>query len=99
VLQDIHWSMGLMGYFSTYALGNLISAQLWQEIRKAIPNLDDQMRAGKFEALLGWLRENIHQHGRKYEPQELVQRVTGSKITPEPYMDYLRTKYGEIYSF
>ena len=97
VLQDIHWSMGLMGYFSTYALGNLISAQWWQEIRRAIPDLDAQIEAGQFEALLNWLRENIHQHGRKYEPQELVQRVTGSKITPEPYIAYLREKYSQIY--
>ncbi len=98
VLQDIHWSMGLLGYFSTYALGNLISAQWWQHIRQAIPNLDEQMRAGQFEALLQWLRENVHQHGRKYEPQELVERVTGSKITAEPYLAYLREKYSFIYN-
>ena len=97
VLQDIHWSFGGLGYFSTYALGNLISVQLWEKINAAIPDLDDQIRAGKFDALLGWLRENIHVHGRKYEPQELVQKVTGSKITPEPYLRYLETKYSEIY--
>jgi carboxypeptidase Taq len=97
VLQDIHWSFGGLGYFSTYALGNLISVQLWEKINAAIPDLDEQIRAGKFEALLGWLRENIHVHGRKYEPQELVQKVTGSKITPEPYLRYLETKYSDIY--
>ncbi len=97
VLQDIHWSWGLFGYFSTYALGNLISVQLWEKIKSDIPDLDDQIRAGKFEALLGWLRENIHRHGRKFMPQELVQRVTGSKIDPSPYMRYLRRKYSEIY--
>ncbi len=97
VLQDIHWSMGSIGYFSTYALGNLISVQLWEKIHQDIPDLDDQIRRGEFGALLSWLREKIHRHGRKYEPQQLVQRVTGSKITPEPYLRYLRQKFGAIY--
>jgi carboxypeptidase Taq len=98
VLQDIHWSWGLFGYFSTYALGNLISAQLWEKINRDIPDLDDQFRQGRFDALLGWLRTNIHVHGRKFMPQELVQRVVGSKIDAAPYMRYLRRKYGEIYN-
>jgi carboxypeptidase Taq len=97
VLQDIHWSGGAIGYFSTYALGNLISAQLWEKIRKDIRNLDDQICRGDFSELLAWLRKNIHQHGHKYEPQTLVEKVTGSKITPEPYVRYLTKKYGEIY--
>ncbi len=97
VLQDIHWSFGGLGYFSTYALGNLISVQLWEKINEAIPDLDDQIRQGKFDALLNWLRENVHTHGRKYEPQELVKKVTGSKITPEPYLRYLENKYSDIY--
>lgn len=98
VLQDIHWSGGSFGYFSTYALGNLISSQLWEVINRDIPDLSDQIRQGKFDALHLWLVENIHQHGSKFEPQELVQRVTGSKITPEPYLNYLRGKFGEIYN-
>jgi carboxypeptidase Taq len=97
VLQDVHWSYGSIGYFSTYALGNLISAQLWDKVRRDIRDLDGKIRAGKFEVLLHWLRENIHRHGRKYDPQDLVQRVTGSPITPEPYMRYLTDKYSEIY--
>jgi carboxypeptidase Taq len=97
VLQDIHWSGGTLGYFSTYALGNLISAQLWEKIASDIPDLSEQFRAGKFEALLGWLREKIHVHGAKFEPQELVQRVTGSKIDPAAYLRYLRDKYSQIY--
>ena len=97
VLQDIHWSGGMIGYFSTYALGNLISCQLWERINEDIPDLSDQIRNGEFSELLDWLRENIHRHGAKFEPQELVKRVTGSKIDPEPYINYLRTKYGEIY--
>jgi carboxypeptidase Taq len=97
VLQDIHWSYGSVGYFSTYALGNLISAQLWAKINTDIRDLEDQIRAGKFEALLHWLRENIHKNGRKYEPQDLIQKVTGSKITAEPYVKYLSQKYSDIY--
>jgi carboxypeptidase Taq len=97
VLQDVHWSGGMLGYFPTYALGNLVSAQLWEVINRDIPDLEDQIEHGKFEALLGWLRKNIHQHGAKFEPQVLVKKVTGSTITPEPYMRYLNKKYTEIY--
>ena len=97
VLQDIHWSGGAIGYFSTYALGNLISAQLWEKIRKDIRDLDDQIRKGDFSALLAWLRTNIHRHGHKYDPQTLVEKVTGSRITPEPYLRYLTKKYNEVY--
>ena len=97
VLQDVHWSGGAIGYFSTYALGNLISAQWAQAIRKDIRDLDDQIRKGKFDDLLGWLREKIHVHGKRYEPQALVQKVTGSKIDAGPYMSYLEDKFGEIY--
>ena len=97
VLQDVHWSYGNMGYFSTYALGNLVSAQLWEKINLDLPDLDDQISNGKFDSLLGWLRTNIHQHGRKFEPQELIQKITGSKIDPAPYVRYLNKKFGEIY--
>jgi carboxypeptidase Taq len=97
VLQDVHWSYGSIGYFSTYALGNLVSAQLWEKINKDIRNLDDQIRQGNFSELLGWLRTKVHVHGHKYDPQDLVQMVTGSKITPEPYVRYLTKKYSEIY--
>ncbi len=98
VLQDVHWSAGLVGYFSTYALGNLISVQLWELINEDIPDLEDQIRQGEFSSLLTWLREKIHRHGSKFEPQELVARVTGSKIDPAPYVRYLRTKYSGIYN-
>jgi carboxypeptidase Taq len=97
VLQDVHWSTGAVGYFSTYALGNLVSAQLWEKINKDIMNLDDQICNGDFGQLLGWLRTNIHQYGHKYEPQALVERVTGSRISSEPYVRYLTKKYSEIY--
>ena len=97
VLQDIHWSAGLIGYFPTYALGNLVSAQLWEKINKDIRDLDQQIHNGKFDALLAWLRKNIHVHGHKYDPQDLVQKVAGSKIDPSAYVRYLTKKYSDIY--
>ncbi len=97
VLQDVHWSWAYFGYFPTYALGNLVSAQLWEKFRATNPDLDDQIRNGDFSSLLSWLRVKIHQYGRKYEPQELVQRVTKSKIDPAPYVRYLQTKFSDIY--
>jgi carboxypeptidase Taq len=97
VLQDIHWSGGMMGYFSTYALGNLVSVQLWDRFLEINPELEDQIRKGDFSALLSWLRVKIHQYGRKYEPQELVERVTKSRIDAAPYVRYLNKKYHAIY--
>lgn len=99
VLQDIHWSDDSVGYFPTYTLGNIISVQLWEKIKADIPDLHKQIRRGEFNELLAWNREKIHHPGNKYEPQELVERVTGSKIDPQPYIGYLETKFGEIYGF
>ena len=98
VLQDIHWSSGYIGYFPTYALGNLVSAQLWEKILEDIPALPSNIRSGDFSELLAWLREKVHRHGAKFDPQEMVQKITGSKITPEPYLRYLKKKYSEIYN-
>ena len=97
VLQDMHWAGGSIGYFSTYALGNIVSAQLWEKINKDLPNLDDEIRKGKFDSLLEWLRSKVHVHGRKYDPQDLVKKVTGSKIDSAAYVRYLTKKYSEIY--
>ncbi|HVN56029.1 MAG TPA: carboxypeptidase M32 [Anaerolineaceae bacterium] len=97
VLQDVHWSGGMIGYFPTYALGNLISVQLWEKILQEHPDLPDQLSKGEFSTLLQWLRQKVHRHGAKYESQELVLRATGSKIDPQPYLRYLRNKYSKIY--
>lgn len=97
ILQDIHWSNGMMGYFPTYALGNLISVQIWEKLLVDMPDLNEQIRSGNFKELLGWLRKHIHTHGRKYEPQELMKRITGTKIDPTPYINYLKIKFGDIY--
>jgi carboxypeptidase Taq len=99
VLQDIHWSGGSFGYFPTYALGNLISVQFWGQALKELPDLPSQIEAGQFHALRAWLREKIHQHGRKFTPVELIQRVTGSGLQAEPYLTYIRSKFSDIYQF
>ncbi len=96
-LQDIHWSGGMIGYFPTYQLGNLISLQLWDKINADIPDLSDQITQGEFGALLTWLRTNLHQHGRKFTSTELLQRITGSGLNPAPYLKYLKAKFGEVY--
>ncbi len=97
VLQDVHWSSGLFGYFPTYALGNIISTQIWTILRKDIPDLDAYIEKGDFQPMLSWLREKVHRYGAKYKPQELVQKVTGMKINPDAYISYLQDKFGSIY--
>ena len=78
VLQDIHWSSGGIGYFPTYALGNVISLQIWTVVREAIPDLDAQMEAGELEGLSAWLRDNLYSLGRKLTPKETIERLTGT---------------------
>ena len=97
VLQDVHWSSGLLGYFPTYALGNLLAAQYFRKALQDRPSIPNDIANGKFDTLLGWLRENIHRHGRKFTAEELTQRVTGESIDPKYYMQYLDTKYSDIY--
>jgi len=97
VLQDVHWSGGALGYFPTYSLGNLISVQLFDKARADIPGLLDQIRTGQYGELLNWLRQNVHRHGRKYSPPELVKRVTGVDLTATNYVAYIKTKFSEIY--
>jgi len=98
VLQDTHWAIGAIGYFSTYALGNLISAQLWERVREDLPDLDEHLERGEFTPLRDWLRDRLHRHGRKLTPGETLERAAGtSRVDPEPYVRYLRRKLGEIY--
>ncbi len=98
ILQDVHWAGGAVGYFPTYALGNMISAQIWECVSRDIPSLSDKIRQGSFSELHGWLAEKIYRHGAKFEPQTLVEKVTGSKIDSGAYIRYLNRKYKEIYS-
>ena len=96
VLQDVHWSGGGLGYFPTYSLGNVMSLQIWQRVRDAIPNLDEQFEQGEFGPLREWLRDNLHRYGRKFTPQETLQRVAGAPLDAGPYLGYLRDKVGEL---
>jgi len=97
VLQDVHWSGGMIGYFSTYSLGNLLSVQLYDTAVKAHPSIPAEIAQGKFDTLLGWLRKNIHQFGRKFDPKDLVVQATGEPLQARSYMAYLRKKYSDIY--
>lgn len=97
VLQDVHWSIGYIGYFPTYSLGTVMASQWWEKIEEDIPDLSRQIERREFGNLLAWLRENVHQHGAKFDPVEMLQRVTGSSLTAEPYLRYLREKYSDIY--
>jgi carboxypeptidase Taq len=93
VLQDVHWSGGGFGYFPTYALGNVISLQIWGVVRRALPDLDAQLAAGDLRPLSDWLRDNLYSLGRKLTPKETIERLTGSpEIDPAPYLEYLRAK-------
>jgi carboxypeptidase Taq len=94
VLQDMHWGTGTIGYFPTYSLGNVMSVQIWERIKDDIPDLEDTLERGEFAPLREWLGEHIHRHGRKFLPQETLERATGSRIDPEPYLRYLRQKHG-----
>jgi carboxypeptidase Taq len=95
VLQDVHWSAGLLGYFPTYTLGNLIGAQIWERLQDDLPDVDDLLERGDFAPLREWLREHIHRHGRKFPPRELLQRVTRQDLSVEPFLRYLREKLAD----
>ncbi len=97
VMQDTHWADGSIGNFPSYTLGNIISVQLFEAARGAHPDLPEQFRHGQFGNLLGWLRENVHRHGRKFFPKDILKQATGSELTPEPYLRYLHEKFREIY--
>jgi carboxypeptidase Taq len=93
VLQDIHWSHGSLGYFPTYTLGNLNAAQLMVAAEKRVPGLTEQLAQGNYAPLLGWLRENVHQHGRRYLPADLMTRATGEPTQARYRVEYLKKKY------
>jgi carboxypeptidase Taq len=99
VLQDIHWYWGLVGgAFQGYTLGNIMAGSFYEAALRDIPEMPEQVTRAEFDPLLAWLRENIYKHGRKFTPDELVERVTGGPLTIGPYMRYLREKYGRLYN-
>ncbi|MDA0377879.1 MAG: carboxypeptidase M32 [Bacteroidetes bacterium] len=99
VLQDIHWSLGAIGYFPTYALGNLMSVQLFEAARRDLGDLEGPVSRGDFAPLLGWLRTNVHQWGRRRSADEILRSATGSPLSAEPWLAYARAKFGNLYGF
>jgi carboxypeptidase Taq len=97
ILQDVHWSQGMMGYFSTYSLGNFLSVQFYEAAVRAHPEIPDEIGRGQFDTLRGWLTENIYRYGRTFDPNDLVIRATGEPMQSRSYMAYLQTKFGELY--
>ena len=97
VLQDVHWSGGMFGYFPSYCLGNMMAAQFWYKAQGDLPGLDEDFARGDFSRLLGWLRKNIHEQGRRYDSRELVKVVTGEALTPKHLLRYLRERYLPLY--
>ncbi len=96
-LQDIHWSYVSFGIFPGYTLGNLIGAQLMEKARTDIRDLDAQFERGQFASILAWLRKNVHRHGRKFTPNELLERATGKPLTAKPWIAYVQKKFGALY--
>src|SRR6476620_7675601 len=96
VLQDVHWSGGSIGYFSTYLIGTVASVQIWEAATRDLPDLEEQVGRGEFTPLRDWLGEHIHLLGRKFSPQETLRRATGSAIAAQPYLDYLRKTYANV---
>jgi carboxypeptidase Taq len=94
VLQDTHWASGLIGYFPTYLLGTVMSVQIWQKALENLPDLEDEIERGEFASLREWLERNVHHYGRKFLPQEVLEKATGAALDAKPYLAYLRAKYG-----
>ncbi len=97
VLQDVHWSAGLIGYFPTYALGNLIAGQLWERAHADIAGLDEQLAAGRLGPLRDWLGQRVHRHGAKFTTAELLEREVGGPMSVTPFSSYLKAKLGDVY--
>lgn len=98
VLQDIHWSAGLIGYFPTYTLGSMIATQLFEAATRDIAGLEEKMAFGDFQQLYAWMHDKIYQHGRRYTTKELIKLATGEEPNSRTYLAYLEKKFGEIYN-
>jgi len=97
MLQDVHWSVGLFGYFPTYTLGNVYAGCLHKALRDAVPDLDTSLSQGVAKPATDWLRDRVHRHGGLYRPVEVIENACGFKPTEEPLLDYLERKFGQIY--
>jgi carboxypeptidase Taq len=92
-LQDIHWSLGLVGYFPSYTLGNLYAGALFQNLKKENPNFHQKVESGEFEFITNYLKTKVHQYGREFSPKELIEKATKEPFTTKPYINYLNQKY------
>ena len=97
VLQDIHWSHGSFGYFPTYSLGSFYATQFYNQAKKEIIDLEQEIEQGNMQPLLAWLRTNIHKYGKKYSAQNLCRKITGEKLNFEHFLTYAKTKYTQLY--
>ena len=97
VLQDVHWACGLIGYFPSYALGNVYAAQLYNAMKQNM-DIDSLLENGKLDRIKGWLRDRIHIYGKLRETGELIQEITGEELEPKYYIEYLKEKYSKIYN-
>ena len=95
-LQDVHWSGGMFGYFPTYQLGNVLSVQIWERLLADLPDAYDQVEQGSFGEIYEWLRERLYRHGRKFTPSDMIERIVGGPIDPEPYLRYLADKNASL---
>ncbi len=96
ILQDVHWSMGDMGYFPSYALGNAFAAQIYHTMKKELP-VEELLRKGKIAEITAYLREHIHQYGASKEPREMLKALTGEEFNPDYYIQYLKEKFEQVY--
>jgi carboxypeptidase Taq len=96
-LQDVHWSGGMIGYFPTYSMGNILSYQIWEQLQADLGDVDRLMADGQFAPILGWLQEKVYRQGSKYPPNELIHRVCGGPLDPKPYLSGITRKYEGVY--
>ena len=97
ILQDVHWAMGSFGYFPTYTLGNLYAVQFFDQAKREVAHLEDDIATGQLLALRRWLAQKIHRWGRTFPPEQLAERVTGTGLSPEPFLRYIEQKYAQLY--
>lgn len=97
VMQDVHWAAGSFGYFPSYSVGNIAAGQMWKKMQADMPTISKQIESGEFKEILAWLRENVHQQGRRFTRDELLMRATGKPLGTQDYLSYLTEKFSSLY--
>ncbi|MCK5451767.1 MAG: carboxypeptidase M32, partial [Candidatus Omnitrophica bacterium] len=98
IMQDTHWASGYYGYFPSYAIGNIYSGQILQALKNNLNNYKNKISLGKIKAINQWLKQNVQSYGSLYDPNELIEKISGEKINAQPYLDYLNDKYQKLYN-